>query len=76
MKRTAVVLVSTMFVISAAVAEMAPAKIGNTSKGKAFVNDKGMTLYVFDKDKDVPGKSACNGPCADNWPAFREIGRS
>jgi len=70
MKRTAVVLVSTMFVISAAVAEMAPAKIGNTSKGKAFVNDKGMTLYVFDKDKDVPGKSACNGPCADNWPAF------
>ena len=25
-----------------------------------------MTLYVFDKDS--AGKSACNGPCAGNWP--------
>jgi predicted lipoprotein with Yx(FWY)xxD motif len=25
-----------------------------------------MTLYVF--DKDAPGKSNCNGPCATNWP--------
>jgi predicted lipoprotein with Yx(FWY)xxD motif len=25
-----------------------------------------MTLYVF--DKDAGGKSACNGPCATNWP--------
>ena len=68
MKRAGIVLVSTAFMISAAVAQMAPAKIGDTSKGKALVNDKGMTLYVF--DKDVPGKSACNGQCADNWPAL------
>jgi predicted lipoprotein with Yx(FWY)xxD motif len=27
---------------------------------------KGMTLYTF--DKDAGGKSACNGPCATNWP--------
>jgi predicted lipoprotein with Yx(FWY)xxD motif len=26
----------------------------------------GMTLYTFDKDSG--GKSACNGPCAANWP--------
>ena len=26
----------------------------------------GMTLYVFDRDSG--GKSACNGPCAGNWP--------
>jgi predicted lipoprotein with Yx(FWY)xxD motif len=26
----------------------------------------GMTLYVF--DRDAAGKSACNGPCAANWP--------
>jgi len=26
----------------------------------------GMTLYTFDKDST--GKSACNGPCATNWP--------
>jgi predicted lipoprotein with Yx(FWY)xxD motif len=25
-----------------------------------------MTLYTF--DKDAGGKSACNGPCATNWP--------
>ena len=50
----------------AAHAQIAPAKVGDTSKGKVLVNDKGMTLYVF--DKDMPGKSACNGPCAENWP--------
>src|SRR5205807_1251738 len=26
----------------------------------------GMTVYTF--DKDAGGKSACNGPCATNWP--------
>jgi predicted lipoprotein with Yx(FWY)xxD motif len=45
---------------------MGPAKIADTSKGKALVDAKGMTLYVFDKDST--GKSACNGPCATNWP--------
>lgn len=44
----------------------APATIGDTAKGKALVNSKGMTLYTFDKDSG--GKSACNGPCATNWP--------
>lgn len=28
----------------------------------------GMTVYTFDKDAVDSGKSACNGPCADNWP--------
>jgi predicted lipoprotein with Yx(FWY)xxD motif len=68
MKRAGVVLVSTVLTISTAFAQMAPAKTGDTAKGKALVNDKGMTLYVFDKDKDAPGKSACNGTCAENWP--------
>lgn len=69
-KRTAIALVGAVLMVSAAAAQMAPAKVGDTSKGKALVNDKGMTLYVFDKDKDVPGKSACNGPCAENWPVL------
>jgi predicted lipoprotein with Yx(FWY)xxD motif len=43
-----------------------PVKVGDTSKGKTLVDAKGMTLYVFDKDS--AGKSACNGPCATNWP--------
>ena len=31
-----------------------------------LTNTAGMTLYTFDKDS--LGKSACNGPCATNWP--------
>ena len=46
-----------------------PAGTADTSKGKALVDAKGMTLYSF--DKDAGGKSACNGPCAANWPAFK-----
>ncbi len=49
-----------------AFAQMAPTKIGDSAKGKVLTNDQGMTLYVFDKDS--PGKSTCNGPCAANWP--------
>lgn len=53
-------------VATVAWAQMAPTKIGDSSKGKLLTNDNGMTLYVFDKDSG--GKSACNGPCAGNWP--------
>jgi predicted lipoprotein with Yx(FWY)xxD motif len=38
-----------------------------TAEG-VLVNDKGMTLYTFDKDTAGSGKSTCNGPCAANWP--------
>lgn len=31
-----------------------------------LTDSAGMTLYTF--DKDAAGKSACNGPCATNWP--------
>ena len=50
----------------AALAQMAPAKSGDSAKGKVLTDTKGMTLYTF--DKDAGGKSACNGPCATNWP--------
>ena len=43
-------------------------KTADTSKGKTLVDSKGMTLYTF--DKDAGGKSMCNGPCAENWPAL------
>ncbi len=33
-----------------------------------LVGPNGMTLYTFDKDVADSGKSACNGPCANNWP--------
>ena len=43
-----------------------PAATAPGAKGGMFVDAKGMTLYTF--DKDTPGKSACNGQCATNWP--------
>lgn len=55
-----------MLASSAASAQML--KTADTAKGKTFVDSKGMTLYTF--DKDAGGKSMCNGPCADNWPAL------
>jgi predicted lipoprotein with Yx(FWY)xxD motif len=48
---------------TAAGAQTAPAKKGANG---VWVDAKGMTLYTFDKDSG--GKSACNGPCATNWP--------
>ncbi|MBF5094876.1 hypothetical protein F1643_10660 [Azospirillum sp. INR13] len=46
--------------------EKEPAMMGKTAMGPVLTDAKGMTLYVF--DKDTAGKSACNGPCATNWP--------
>lgn len=40
----------------------APAMVSNGM----LTGSNGMTLYTFDKDGG--GKSACNGPCAANWP--------
>jgi predicted lipoprotein with Yx(FWY)xxD motif len=54
--------------LSAGVSAAAPAHTAKTSLGRTLVDAQGMTLYTFMKDKD--GKSACNGPCAANWPAL------
>ena len=43
-----------------------PAKVADG----VLVGPNGMTLYTFDKDVADSGKSACNGPCATNWPPF------
>ena len=67
MSRTfAAVAALTLILTTAASAQML--KTADTPKGKTFVDAKGMTLYTF--DKDAGGKSMCNGPCAENWPAL------
>ena len=68
------IIVATTTVATAAFAQMAPTKTGDSAKGKVLTNESGMTLYVFDKDSD--GKSACNGPCAGNWPPLMAAGNS
>ena len=37
-----------------------------------LTNQTGMTLYVF--DKDMNGKSVCEGPCAVKWPPVLLMG--
>ncbi|WP_458757349.1 COG4315 family predicted lipoprotein [Afipia sp. TerB] len=66
-KTFAAVAALTLFTSAAVLAQAAaPAKVAESSKGKIYVDAKGMSLYTFDKDST--GKSACNGPCAENWP--------
>jgi len=66
--RLALTLAASLALASAAFAAP-PTKIGKTDKGNVLTDAKGMSLYTFDKDMD--GKSACNGPCATNWPALK-----
>ena len=41
--------------------------VKTTTLGPTLVDAKGMTLYTWGNDT-IPGKSACNGSCATNWP--------
>ena len=70
MSRTivAVCAVVVLCIASASSWAQAPAKPGQTALGTVLVDAHGMTLYTFDRDTPTPGKSACNGPCATNWP--------
>ncbi len=46
-----------------------PTKTSSSAKGEILTDASGMSLYTFDKDSG--GKSACNGPCATNWPVLK-----
>ena len=61
-------LVASIALLSAAASaeDYGPFKAMDTSAGKVLVDQKGMTLYTFDKDSG--GKSMCNGDCAKAWP--------
>jgi predicted lipoprotein with Yx(FWY)xxD motif len=40
-----------------------------------LTDSSGLTLYVFDNDATVPGKSACTGVCLNMWtPLLAESG--
>src|SRR5260221_13241577 len=58
------VLIVGLEIAGSAFAQGAPAK----KTAGMMTDNSGMTLYTF--DKDAGGKSMCNGPCADNWPAL------
>jgi predicted lipoprotein with Yx(FWY)xxD motif len=62
-------------IATAASGPTSPAKVGvrTTKLGKVLVNGKGVTLYLFQKDKK--GKSACSGACAKAWPPLLTKGK-
>jgi predicted lipoprotein with Yx(FWY)xxD motif len=47
-----------------------PAKTADTSLGKVWTDQAGMTLYTFDKDTKGATTSACTDKCIANWPPF------
>ena len=69
MKKILVTVAAAAALAFAGAAIAAPANTGDSAKGKVLTDAKGMTLYTF--DKDAGGKSACNGPCATNWPPLK-----
>ncbi len=66
-------LIAAAFLVTAltAGAQSMPAQ---TAADGTLTDAKGMTLYIF--DKDAGGKSACNGPCATNWPPLMVAGNA
>ena len=63
MKKTLPFLGAALFALALGASAQAPAM---KAADGTMTDAKGMTLYSF--DKDAGGKSACNGPCAANWP--------
>ena len=64
MKTPRILLLCAALALPALALAQAPTK----AEGGVLANASGMTLYTFDKDAAGSGKSACNGPCATNWP--------
>ena len=66
---------SAVFVATVLTATQAPAATGPTPPAKAeegmLVGKDRMTLYTFENDPAGAGQSACNGPCAQNWPPLQ-----
>lgn len=66
-------VIAPAFIVAAAVggfavAQTMPASVKVTNG--VLTDAKGMTLYTWDKDKEA-NKSACEGMCIMNWPAFK-----
>ncbi|MEH6443948.1 MAG: hypothetical protein V7784_08620 [Oceanospirillaceae bacterium] len=76
LKKIAIPFVAVLSLVAAGCANSAndysnqtlPAQLSvvKTSLGGVLANNKGLTVYTFDKDKQ--GTSECYGPCASKWP--------
>ena len=43
-------------------------QVSDSSLGKIVTDTAGMTVYMFDKDAQGSGTSACSGGCLSAWP--------
>jgi len=56
-----------------AAAKKAKLQLRKGKLGRFIVDARGMTLYLFEKDKN--GKSACAGACAQVWAPYLTSGK-
>src|SRR4051812_39093102 len=74
---SSVIATLAVFGAFAAAAPAAPAATVGLAKvgklGRVLVNGKGVTVYLFEKDKG--GKSACYGTCAKVWAPLLTTGK-
>jgi predicted lipoprotein with Yx(FWY)xxD motif len=47
--------------------------VANSGLGRILVNGRGLTLYMFGKDRQ--GRSTCTGTCAGYWPPLITSGK-
>ncbi len=66
LSRTFAAVAASTFLLASLAASAQMPTTAETPKGKTFVDARGMTLYTY--DRDVGGKSMCNGRCAETWP--------
>ncbi|MEQ1950575.1 hypothetical protein [Mesorhizobium sp. CN2-181] len=67
--KTVLIGVSALLIATAAAYAADPAKVMDSSAGKIWTDQNGMTLYTY--DKDAAGKSNCYDKCATNWPPLK-----
>ena len=60
--------ISAALIMLSATASLAAPMEADSSMGKIYTDEKGMTLYTYDKDE--AGKSNCYDECAVNWPPY------
>ena len=56
-------------------AAAASVQLKSTSLGKILVSSKGLTLYMWLKDKKGSNKTACTGSCLALWPLYTVSGK-
>ncbi|MGE5648971.1 hypothetical protein [Noviherbaspirillum sp. UKPF54] len=71
MKTVSVFIVTTALAALAGYSSIASAATPAKASDGVLTTPAGMTLYTFDNDAAGSGKSACNGPCATNWPPLQ-----